>query len=154
MGLTLEFYIGNAGKIEEAIADVLLELLDDPTIVHKRADLSLHIDPNDLNLLSVQFGLHSGRPFLELRPFLTVLVDEEDRGLLSVDATWVDYVSNVQEKSIATIVRDWFESMRKEHSDEDIPDPSQDVLDAVRDLITLCKDGKKRNLQVLHGWFL
>jgi len=83
-----------------------------------------------------------------------VLLDEEDRGLLSVDATWVDYVANVEENSVAIIVRDWFESIRKEHSDEDIPDPSQDVVDAVRDLINLCKDGKKSHLEVLHGWFL
>jgi len=154
MGLTLEFYIGNKERIEKAFREVLLELLDDPNVIHKRADLSLHVDPSDLDLLSVEFAVRSGRETLQLRPFLTVLFDEVDRGLLLIDTAWVNYVAHVEEQSIDKIVRGWYDSMRKEHSEEDIPDPTQEAVDAVQDLVQLCKEAKKNNLNVLHGWFL
>ncbi len=46
-------------------------------------------EKSGLNLLSLQIGRFTGADPIELRPFLEVLVDEEDRGLLAVHPSWV-----------------------------------------------------------------
>jgi hypothetical protein len=52
MGLTLEFFMGDPAAIGPAIANVDFDTLDDSDIVEARADLSLHLEPQDLDTLS------------------------------------------------------------------------------------------------------
>ena len=152
MGLTLAFYIGDSKEIERAIRECEIDLLYDPEVVHRQADLSLHILPKDPNLLSRQFGKHSGRKPLDLRPYLSVIIDESDRGLLLVDNTWVMYAADVEADAVDNVVEDWFEAMRKEYPQEEIQVTPEAKL-AVQALLELCKAALQEGSTVLHSWF-
>ena len=152
MGLTLRFYIGDSKRIEKAIRESEIDLLYDPEVVHKCADLSLHIVPRDLDLLSRQFGKHSRRKPLDLRPHLGMIIDENDRGLLSVDKAWVKYIAKARVDAADRIVGDWFEAMRQEYPEEEIK-VTQAARSAVRDLVELCKEATRKRAKVLHVWF-
>ena len=65
MGLSLEFYAGNPDEIGSAFEGAL-EGLRDGTRAHSFADLSLHLSPLDLDLLSEQIGAALGRPAVPL----------------------------------------------------------------------------------------
>ncbi len=152
MGLTLEFYIGDPQKIEEAIRECELGILDDPKVVHRRADLSLHIVPKDLDLLSRQLGKLSDREPLDLRPYLSVIIDQADGGLLLVDNAWVKYAASIKEDTEDTVTEDWFEAMRREHPGENIRVTPEARL-AVRELLGLCREAARNKATVLHSWF-
>jgi hypothetical protein len=152
MGLTLEFCIGNLQKIEKAIRECKLDILDDPEVVQRRADLSLHIVPKDLDLLSRELGKHSDSEPLDLRPFLNVVVDEEDRGLLLVDDAWVKYAASIKEDAENSIVEDWFVDMRREYPGENIQ-ITPEARVAVRGLLGLCREAAMNKATVLHSWF-
>jgi hypothetical protein len=154
MGLTLEFYIGDPKKISNALRKGNLDLLyDDPKVVSRTADLSLHILPKDLNLLSMQFGQHSKQRPLELRPNLKVLIDEEDYGLLLVNKKWVKYAAKVAEDALGEIVSDWFEVMKSEYPNEEI-EKTEEARLAVQELLMLCKEAVQKKSKVLHAWYL
>jgi len=51
MGLSLEFYAGDAEKIGQAFSAGGLESLRNGTLAHSYEDLSLHIPPTDLDIL-------------------------------------------------------------------------------------------------------
>ena len=153
MALALEFYIGDSERIAEAIRTIELDQLNDPAVVRGKADLSLHITPQDLNLLSLQMGRVSGRPAIELRPYLDPIVDEEDRGLLSVDSTWVAYAAAVRAEQVDDLVNGWFRAMRLEYGDLETVVTDESRL-AVRDLIALCKAASEDRQPVVHAWFL
>ena len=53
MGLSLEFYAGNAKAIAKAFAGTDLKSLRDGSAAHSHADFSLHLSPTDLDLLSI-----------------------------------------------------------------------------------------------------
>lgn len=152
MGLTLEFYLGDKAKIHQAFINVDIECLYDSEVVHKKADFSLHIQPKDLNLLSHAFAESTGLAPLSLRDHLDVLVDEIDLGLLEVDTAWVNYIANASEKDVNAISTAWVTAMSREYEDEVIH--SDDLTQAVADLMSICKTAKQTNGVVLHGWFL
>lgn len=153
MGLTLEFYIGHHEKIVNAIREGNLDLLyHDNDVVHRIADLSLHIVPEDLNLLSRQFGERSNQDPLDLRPYLEVLIDEPDHGLLFVDNQWVRYVAKVDENRLDEIVTNWFNAMAKEYPDEDL-EVTDDAKRAVQNLWDLCREAAQSSMAVFHAWF-
>lgn len=155
MGLTLEFYLGNPRKITKAMCNHNFDLLyEDSNVVYQIADLSLHLSPKDLNLLSRQFGIHSQQSPIDLRPHLKVLIDEQDYGLLLVDSKWVKYAAKVSSDNLEIIVSGWFESLRQEYPNEEIS-ITEEAKEAVQDLLELCKKAtQKKRAEVLHGWFL
>ncbi|MCA9916622.1 MAG: hypothetical protein KC445_01660 [Anaerolineales bacterium] len=153
MGLTLEFYLGNQKNIRSAFRNLQFDrLYNDPKLVSRIADLSLHIQPQDLNLLSREFGRHSGQKLSDLRPNLKVLVDEPDYGLLLVSKKWIDYAANVSVDALDQIVSGWFQSMKQEYPKEEIEE-TEEAKRAVRDLLGLCREAKIKKAAVLHGWF-
>ena len=155
MGLTLEFYLGNSRKIINAMRNQNFALLyEDSNVVYRIADLSLHLSPKDLNLLSRQLGIHSQQAPIDLRPHLKVLIDEQDYGLLLVDSKWVKYAAKVNCDNLETIVSGWFESLRQEYPNEEIS-LTEEAKEAVQNLLELCKEAtQKRKAKVLHGWYL
>ena len=98
MGLTLEFHAGDKSRIAKAIQESDLEVLGNPDVSKFNVDLSLHITPHDLDLLSASFGEAKLIPPLQLRKFLKVMVDEEDRGALGVDQDWINYIAATDAK--------------------------------------------------------
>jgi hypothetical protein len=153
MGLTLQFLLGNANEIESAVRSVDLELLDDPSVVHQRADFSLHITPKDLDLLSRELRVVSDQSPIDLRPSLNVIFDDKDRGLLIVDESWTRFAASVAPETVKDVAENWARAMQVEYSDTNIkatPEMQQSILD----LINLCKAASLSDMQVLHSWFL
>jgi actin-like ATPase involved in cell morphogenesis len=153
MGLTLEFLIGNSAELSDAIQNVDLDKLDDPAVVKMRADFSLHIEPRDLDHLSRQFGSVVGKVPTDLRSHVQVRVDEEDRGLLDVDDSWVSYVASAPDESASAIAERWASAMREAYHDPELI-VTDAMTTAVSSLIVLCKAAKKDSLSVVHIWML
>ena len=153
MGLSLEFLIGDVEVITSAVRRLDLEALWNPSIVKQRADLSLHLSPQDLNFLSEEFGRASGQIPCDFRSNLKILVDDEDLGLLLVDEKWVEYAAKVSAESIFDLVEKWMERMRREYDDTQI-EASDDSREAVGDLVQLCQNAKRGGNAVLHYWYL
>ena len=153
MGLSLEFYSGDRDAIAEAVREVDFDRFDDAAVVTRRADLSLHISPRDLDLLSQACAKTSGREAMNLSANLSGLIDEEDRGALVVDPTWVAYIAAVPDGTSAVIAEYWAEAMRTEYQDPEIH-VNDDLLRRVSDLIELCKTAHQSGENVTHVWYL
>jgi hypothetical protein len=153
MGLSLEFYLGNADAISRAISDIELEQLDDPSIVADSADFSLHIEPADLELLSESMARFNGQKPQGFRQSLEILVDEEDRGALIVQSGWTNYVGTISDERVEEVVELWAASMRAKHNDVKIVVTEQ-MRTAVNDLVRLCRSASKGGGRVVHVWYL
>lgn len=130
-----------------------IDAIDDPTVVTRRADLSLHLTPHDLNLLSRAIGIHSGQEMKDLRPFLSVLVDTSEGGAFAVEPVWVHYVAALEPARVHAVAETWFGLMREEHSEPDLPVTS-DALSAVAELVSLGKYAVQTDHQIIHIWSL
>src|SRR6476646_1780301 len=104
MGLSLLFYSGNAEEIGKAVMDLEFENLD--KVPH--ADLSLHIQPKDLDSLSREAAAVLGNsPVLLSGCIELVLVDEVDRGALLVKNEWVNQFAMIQPNLCEELVKRW-----------------------------------------------
>jgi len=153
MGLTLEFYLGDSDVIAKAVEELDLEKLRSIGIIKGMADFSLHIEPNDLDLLSHQLDQHSNQQAIELRPHLRVLFDDIDRGAFEVDDEWVSYVLAVPRAAVRNITESWFNRIEQKYGDERI-EVTEAALKAVDDLLQLCRRAKTEGQPVSHVWFL
>ena len=151
MGLSLEFLLGEPHGIIGAVKEMELERLIDPAVVRRLADFSLHIIPNDLNLLSQAIGTSAGKDPIDLRPFMKVVLDEVDRGVLTVDPVWVSYVASASSDRVAEIAEIWAVSMQHKYNDPELI-AAPEVRQAVEDLIELCNEAEREGGQVLHVW--
>jgi hypothetical protein len=153
MGLTLKFYIGDEPKLTEALRDADYRKLKDPGVILAEADFALHLEPRDLNMLSVEMGKVMGVLTMDLRSQLSVVVDKKDRGLLRVSKEWVAYVAGMPDDSATIVPEHWAASMRHFHGA-----PGLKVTDgmkkAVSDLIALCQRADRESVSVLHAWWL
>ncbi len=95
MGLSLEFYAGDADKIGQAFSDVEFEVIRDGTLAHSYADFSLHISPTDLDILSEQAAGMLERPPILLLDSLGRHVggtpDESSADVVS--QAWVEFIA-------------------------------------------------------------
>ncbi|MEN8241006.1 MAG: hypothetical protein ABFS17_03715 [Chloroflexota bacterium] len=153
MGLTLEFFVGDVDAITNAIKYADLMRLDDPLVVEKKADFSLHLNPNDLNLLSLEVGIITREDPLLLRPYLSIIIDENDYGLLTVERKWIEYVAQIPSNQSEQLLTNWFTEMAKDYNDPDIIETDQG-LKAIRDLVELCNYAIAADCQVVHYWQL
>ena len=69
---------------------------------------------------------------MNLSANLSGLIDEEDRGALVVDPTWVAYIAAVPDGTSAVIAEYWAEAMRTEYQDPEIH-VNDDLLRRVSD---------------------
>ncbi len=60
MGLSMEFYAGSPADIGRAFSDAALERLRDGSWAHACADFSLHLSPDQLDLLSEEIAASVG----------------------------------------------------------------------------------------------
>ena len=149
MGVTLEFRIGDPETVARLVLEVDYDALDG--LEGARADFSLHLEPHDLDLLSQELGPISGQAPQDLRPHLKVLVDEADRGVLGVSDDWVAYVAKVPLGNVASVSRKWAERMQAHHEDLEISE-TQEMRQAVADLVTLCDKASRSSQSVVHFW--
>lgn len=153
MGLSLEFYLGNADAIADAVADIDLDRLDDPNVVTHTADFSLHITPADLDLLSESIGRVTDQMPQGLSSSLQPMVDEEDRGALLVSLDWIQYTAALLNEQVDEVAELWASVMRSTHGDEEIV-VTDDMREAVDERLLLCRSATQGSRQVVHVWYL
>ncbi len=152
MGLSLEFYAGDRDAILAAIQECDMDGLDEPGVVSAYADLSLHLVPRDLDLLSQAFGIATGRDPIDLGPHLTAAIDEEGYGALEVSRTWVQYVASADLDRTDEVAHRWTERMSAQYH---VPvQVNEDIQNAIPALISLCQSALKSSAAVIHVWYL
>ena len=155
MGLQIEFYAGDAGKIGSAFTAVELEGLRDGTLAHSYADLSLHISPTDLDILSEQIGLVLGQPAILLLDSLEDSIggtpDESDACVVS--PFWVTAVAAVPSDTVASLARRWLQAVADESGEEVVTD-SPEAVAAVSSLVELCREALGQGTRVVFAWYL
>lgn len=151
MGLTLEFLLGDRDAIVSSFAEDDWDRLEADDVVYGRADLSLHIDPLDLDRLSRCMAGHSGKPSSDLSPHLEFAVDTEEGGAMLVSIEWVAYVAAVPEDRLSQLVSDWMAEMRREYNNPQIV-VTDDAVKAVRDLWGLCRRALSTGGTLVHIW--
>lgn len=125
---------------------------NDPEVIVAEADLSLHIEPRDLNMLSMEAGRLTAQSPIDLRSQLTRGVDERDRGLLYVSKQWVSYMAAVPISSVSILAERWASRMRESYDTQDIVVTGA-MTQALTDLIALCARACAERLPVVHVWW-
>ena len=156
MGITLQFYSGDAKRIMDDVANSTRSYLDALVVRGRHADFSLHLIPNDLGYLTEIACRRLSRPLTTLREHLLLdspHVDEPDRGAYLVDREWVNIFAQNDLRSAKELTDEWFALMRRVYVDEELLS-SSDAADAVSDLISLCKVASSNaEDEIVHVWF-
>jgi hypothetical protein len=154
MGLSLEFYAGDAATIAHAFNEVDLDGLRDGTAAQRHADFSLHLSPTDLDLLSAVLAEHRGVPTHTLYdcvgPSLAEQPGESDAYL--VDPKWVKMVAATDLNAAESLAGIWISRVGKA-----LDKPVQltpEAISAVQDLIALCRHADTHGVDVIHTWCL
>jgi hypothetical protein len=155
MGVSLEFYAGDADKIGHAFSDVEFEAIRDGTLAHSYADFSLHISPTDLDILSEQAAGILGRPPILLLDSLERHVggtpDESSADVVS--RAWVEFIAAVPEESASRLSSLWLSAVMAESGDK-IDAGCPDAARAVGNLLSLCRGALTRRTDVVFAWYL
>ena len=155
MGLSLEFYAGDADKIGQAFSGVEFEGLRNGTLAHSYADFSLHISPTDLDILSEQAAGLLGRPPILLLDSLERHVggtpDESSADVIS--RAWIEFIAAVPKESASHLSGVWLSAVMAESGDE-IDTGSADAVRAIGDLFSLCREALARRTDVVFAWYL
>jgi hypothetical protein len=155
MGLTLEFYVGDPEAIGPAVAEADFDTLYQSGIVKMRADFSLHIQPKDLDTLSVEIAGLQKQPPVLLQESLGDAIggDESDHGAFLVASEWVLQVGSLQPSSAPEITKRWITSVARIYDDPEIR-VTPEAEEAVSALISLCRHATGTSTPVIHAWFL
>lgn len=155
MGLTLEFYVGDPEVIGPAVAEADFDLLYKSDVVKKRADFSLHIQPKDLDTLSLQVADMLGQSPVLLQESLGDAIggDESDHGAFLVASEWVSQVAGLQSSVSVELTKRWISEMARIYEDEQIV-VTPEAEEAVSSLILLCRFAAETDTPVIHSWFL
>lgn len=150
MGLSLQFLVGSASEILDALSDVNFDKLDD--LIEKEADFSLHLQPKDLQTLSDCAAQYTKQLLKPFRSVLVCYLDEVDRGYFLVQNDWVDAMATIDICKTKEITAKWFEQMALNYPDEQIGNPTDEAETAVYKLIELCKYAVQFEKPVIHIW--
>jgi hypothetical protein len=153
MGLTLEFHAGDKSRIITAIQEIDYDSLDNPEVSKFKVDLSLHITPHDLDLLSESIGEAKSAKPIQLGPYLNGIVDEVDRGALEVAGEWINYVAATDTNLVRAIAESWKSKIAKEYPNEDIQ-MTNEMIEAIQALLEFAKRASTEPCDVVHIWLL
>ena len=152
MGLTLSFITTDSSTIIlDALKDDDYDLFEDNII--KEADFSLHLKPIDLQILSLCASEFNAGPSLNLRKQMTPLLDQNDKGLFSVDSKWVFYMSAVPMEKSKILCARWFEEMNRKYPKENMM-LTEEAIEAVENLISICQFCINNKKELFHYWLL
>lgn len=154
MGLSIEFYAGDAETIGKAFSAVDFDQLRDGRKSVAYADLSLHVGVEDLDLLSAAIAGHGERPVIALLDSLGANVGAID-GEGSADVVnpeWVGLVSALAVADASAVAADWIDQVGKSRGER--LGPTDHAAKAVGDLITLCKKAISEGVDVVCVWYL
>jgi hypothetical protein len=154
MGLSLEFYAGDAAVIGAAFNDVAdWDSIRDGTKAIAYADLSLHLSPDALDTLSEVFAMEAGAGRMEFLSRLgeeVGVIDGGEGGAYVVEPAWVQTVAKVDPRDAKAITVRWFDSLGKVYNS--VIEVNPGAIAAVASLIELCKKAVKSGVSVVFAW--
>ncbi|MFO0958961.1 MAG: hypothetical protein U0800_16300 [Isosphaeraceae bacterium] len=154
MGLSLEFYAGDASVIGADFSAIELDGLRNGTRARAYADFSLHLSPEDLDTLSGVLAERSGSAPLTLNDSLVRTVGgfEGEGGADVVDPAWVRMVATAEEADAPELAATWIGRIGAESGQQLAVTP--EAVRAVRELIGLCRIAIREGAEVVHTWYL
>jgi hypothetical protein len=154
MGLSIEFYAGDAETIGTAFSAVDFEQLRDGRKAIAYADLSLHVGVEDLDLLSAGIADHVHRPLIALLDSLgaNVGVIEGEGSADVVDRGWVTLVSALEVADAPAVAAEWMRQVGESRGER--LGPTDCASKAVGQLIVLCKKALIERADVVCVWYL
>src|SRR5438067_924306 len=111
MGLSLEFYAGDADSIGADFTAIEFDGLRDGTRARAYADFSLHLSPIDLDILSEVIAERVGIAPLLLNDSLvrTIGGTTNESGAEVVSPAWVQMVASADDAVAPALAGDWIE---------------------------------------------
>ncbi len=154
VGLSLEFYAGDAATIGADFTASEFDGLRDGTRARAYADFSLHLSPTDLDILSEVVAERVGAAPLLLNDNLVGTVGgiADSRGAEVVDPAWVRLVAAADETAAAELAAAWVQRVGAEWGQQ--LEVTPDAVRGVADLIRLCRTAVNERLDVVHTWYL
>jgi hypothetical protein len=154
MGLSVEFYAGDAKAIADAFNQSDFDALRSGAAARRYADFSLHLSPTDLDLLSEVLAEHSSRPALALYDCIGPSIGGEpgESDAYLVDPKWVDMIAAADLESAESLTASWIGRVGAELG-ETLPVTPEAVV-AMQNLIALCRFAKAAGTDVVHTWYL
>jgi hypothetical protein len=154
MGLSLEFYAGDAAVIGADFTDIEFDGLRDGTRARAYADFSLHLSPTDLDLLSALIAERVGVAPLLLNDSLVRTVGgfEGEGSAEVVDPAWVRIVAAADEAAAPGLASAWIQRVGAACGQQLAVMP--EAVRAVRELIHLCRLAVREGVDVVHTWYL
>jgi hypothetical protein len=154
MGLSMEFYAGDARKVGAAFSDPDGE--DWGAGAAAYADFSLHLSPSDLDLFSEVASSHLEITPLRLWDCLGEEVGSIDGGETGaahvVNPAWVALIARLSAGDSEFLATRWIERVA-ERLGESIQ-VTEAATAAVRSLIDVCQRARQDGLPVLFLWYL
>jgi len=154
MGILMDFYAGDAKRIAEVENEPEgsdIELSSAP-FVKAHADFSLHIVPDDLDVLMSALCARRGLPPKTLTGSLIEHLAgstdpmEATSAADVVSTELVEMVASMQDSDIPPVAEAWLRQLGVE--------PTDDAEGAVGDLVRLCRVAHQENLAVVFSWSL
>jgi hypothetical protein len=155
MGLSLEFYAGNAEEIGKAFCSFTLDKLHDGSLALAYADFSLHLSPVDLDILSQQIAvILRCEPIYLLDSLVEAFCEEStEHGADKVAGEWVQMVARLADEQLEELAHLWITGVAEEHKEPSIQ-VTPDAVRALRELVQLCRIAMQTGSDVVHTWYL
>lgn len=154
MGQLVDFYAGDAAEIGSAFAANEWTGLRDGTRARADADFSLHLSPTDLDLSSAVIAEHVGAAPRLLNDSMTANVGGRDGESSAdvVDPAWVRLVASANEANAPALTAEWIKRVGAECGEQ--LGVTVEAVRAVGELIRLCQQAVREELEVVHTWSL
>ena len=154
MGLTLQFAVGQKETIISAVEKEDFEFLEKLDVESNIADLSFHLEPNDLNLL-----VTAATELLKVNPtglrehldFDEHFFDAADRGAVYVHPNIPLLFAALETRDSEDLANRWFLALSSQYNEEIKVTP--ELIGAIKQLITICKKTNEQNQDLVHIWF-
>jgi hypothetical protein len=153
VSLTLEFFVANAEQLHQTILDIEdeEETLNSMWPSTKRADFSLNLEPNDLELLSEEAAKMINKAVIHLRDSFDEMISYEvGAGVCLLNAGWVAQFAAIPISSAHDLTAHWFNAMSQFHGA-----PIQITSEAkasVSSLISICKQAQEDTKSIIYFW--
>jgi hypothetical protein len=155
MGISLEFVAAPHKKVFDAVMGLDLDMLDQLKTPGRYADFSLHLTPNDINLLTDEACQMLNEEPVDFRESLDTFgwyIDEPDRGAYLVYRDWVELFSLMDDDQSEQLATQWFARMGDEYDETEMT-VTPEVIEAVRALHSVCQYAIDSESDVVHYWF-
>lgn len=154
MGQLMSFYAGDAEAIGAAYEDGELDDLADEQIVRAHAEFSLHLTPLDVDFLGEVIAeiTRTSGPLLTESLTRRVGGDGEESSADVVDRAWVQMVAGADAKRAMDLAAEWIKRVGAEYGET--LELSPEAIQAVGELIQLCRLAAKESLDVVFAWSL